>query len=86
MKSTDASGDWRVLCELASKEKDPEKLVDLVVRINRALEECHHGSNNYRGEVNIETVVRAKASTPADVNLDSYSITSQRFVRLEYDC
>jgi hypothetical protein len=40
MKNTNESDDWRVLCELASKEKDPEKLIDLVVKINQALEEC----------------------------------------------
>jgi hypothetical protein len=41
MKDTNGSEDWRVLCELASKEKDPEKLIDLVVKINQALEECN---------------------------------------------
>ena len=41
MRNTNESEDWRVLCELASKEKDPEKLIDLVVKINQALEECH---------------------------------------------
>jgi len=41
MKATNRSDDWRVLCELASKEEDPEKLIDLVVKINQALEECH---------------------------------------------
>ncbi len=40
MKDTNGSEDWRVLCELASKEKDPEKLIDLIVKINQALEEC----------------------------------------------
>jgi hypothetical protein len=37
MKDINGSEDWRVLCELASKEKDPEKLIDLVVKINQAL-------------------------------------------------
>lgn len=41
MRDTNGSEDWRVLCELASKEKDPEKLIDLVVKINQALEDCH---------------------------------------------
>ena len=31
--------DWRSLCELASKENDPQKLLDLITKINRALEE-----------------------------------------------
>jgi len=36
MKNTNRSDHWRVLCELASKEKDPEKLIDLIVKINQA--------------------------------------------------
>jgi hypothetical protein len=41
MTDTNPMEDWRVLCELASKEKDPERLVELIVKINRALEERH---------------------------------------------
>jgi hypothetical protein len=44
MKNTNGSEDWRVLCQLASKEQDPEKLIDLVVQINQALEESHQKS------------------------------------------
>jgi hypothetical protein len=29
--------DWRVLSEAASREQDPEKLIELVERLNRAL-------------------------------------------------
>src|SRR5215469_7235579 len=32
--------DWRSLCELASKENDPQKLLDLITRVNRVLDEC----------------------------------------------
>jgi hypothetical protein len=39
MTDTDRIQDWRVLCELASKEKDPKKLLDLVTKINQAIEE-----------------------------------------------
>lgn len=42
MKDTNVSEDWRVLCELASKENDPKKMLDLITRINQALEEFHH--------------------------------------------
>jgi hypothetical protein len=42
MKETTGSEDWLVLCELASKEKDPKKLLDLITKINQALEEFHH--------------------------------------------
>jgi len=41
MTDTNRIEDWRVLCELASKEKDPEKLIEVIMKINRALEECH---------------------------------------------
>jgi hypothetical protein len=85
MKSTNTSDDWRVLCELASKEQDPERLVELVVKINQALEECHPESHGYRPEVNIETVVPPKGSTFSDVSLDSYGMTSQCFLRPRYD-
>ena len=33
------NGDWRDLCEQASKEQDPEKLIEIVQRLNEALEE-----------------------------------------------
>ena len=42
MKDTNGQKDWLVLCELASKEKDPKKLLDLITKINQALEEYHH--------------------------------------------
>ena len=45
MKDTNGSEDWRVLCELASKEKDPKKMIDLITKINQALEELHHKSH-----------------------------------------
>jgi|GraSoiStandDraft_23_1057293.scaffolds.fasta_scaffold800733_1 hypothetical protein len=41
MKDTNLPNDWRSLCELASKEKDPQKLLDLVSRISRTLEESN---------------------------------------------
>ncbi len=42
MKDTNGSEDWRVLCELASKEQDPKKMLDLITKINQALDEFHH--------------------------------------------
>jgi hypothetical protein len=41
MKDTSNTHDWRSLCELASKETDPQKLLELITKINRALEQCH---------------------------------------------
>ena len=51
MKNVNGSDDWRVLCELASKEMDPKKLLDLITKINQALEESHQKSR-YHVNVN----------------------------------
>jgi len=40
MNDTNHSDDWLSLCEMATKEQDPRKLLDLIVRINQALESC----------------------------------------------
>lgn len=37
--STEYKQEWMRLCELASKEQDPEKLMELVREITRLLEE-----------------------------------------------
>ena len=39
MTDTSRIEDWRVLCELASKEKDPQKLLNLITKIIQALEQ-----------------------------------------------
>jgi hypothetical protein len=44
--------DWRTLSELAAKEEDPEKLMDLVQRLNKALDQeerarLHHISPSF---------------------------------------
>jgi len=46
MKDTRRSQDWRALCELASRELDPEKLIDLVTKINKALEDARQESGD----------------------------------------
>jgi len=43
MNDPDRSDDWRALCELAANEKDPQKLLNLISRISRALEENRQG-------------------------------------------
>ena len=39
MTDSNRTEDWRVLCELAAKEQNPQKLIDLIMKINQALEE-----------------------------------------------
>jgi hypothetical protein len=38
-RNTLRPGDWKLLAERASKEKDPEKLMSLVSELSRVLEE-----------------------------------------------
>ncbi len=66
MKNTNGSDDWRVLCELASKEKDPEKLIDIIVKINQTLEQSHQKSR-YQVEKNAYSYcVAPQLSQPAE--------------------
>jgi hypothetical protein len=38
MEEQKTPSDWRVLCELVSKEQDPDRLMELVRRLNDALD------------------------------------------------
>jgi hypothetical protein len=42
MEDSNHGDDCPSLCELASKENDPKKLLDLITKINQLLEEVHH--------------------------------------------
>ena len=78
MKDKAHSDDWRTLCELASKENNPQKLLHLLVQINRALEECNGRSQNDKTGLKTDTVL-----LPIDTihnDLDFYSCSP------EYDC
>ncbi len=66
MKNTNTSDDWRVLCELASKEKDPEKLIDLIVKINQVLEESHQKSRYHVNANGYSYCVAPQLSQPAE--------------------
>ena len=66
MKDTNRSDDWRVLCELASKEQDPEKLIDLIVQINQALEHSHQQSRDHVNANAYSYSVAAQLSQPAE--------------------
>jgi hypothetical protein len=64
MESTNRSEDWRVLCELASKEMDPDKLLDLVTRLNRALDE--HNQRSKCGKIKADTIMPPPKTTSAE--------------------
>ena len=88
MKDSNRSDDWRVLCELASKEKDPEKLIDLIVKINQALEECQQKprSHVYANAYSSLEECQQKPRSHVYANAYSYSVAPQLSQAAEYDC
>jgi hypothetical protein len=84
MKDIHGSQDWRALCELASKEHDPEKLLNLIVKINQALEECNRQSRVERMPIKIKNVF-LPANTFAESRLELPGVVFQQ-ATIEYDC
>ena len=56
--------DWRLLCEQASKESDPQRLLDLLTRINRALEKSHRESQREHRAFAIDNVLLQSTRAP----------------------
>ena len=66
MTDINGSEDWRALCELATKEKDLDKLIDLIAKINRALEKCYHNPG-YQADTTLSShTVAPQLSQPAE--------------------
>jgi hypothetical protein len=83
MTHTTGLEEWRVLCEMASKEMDSDKLMDLVGRINCALDHCNQRS--HKAKIELATVIPPRTSIAADENSCSYSI-AQVPLTAEHDC
>jgi len=83
MKDTNHSDDWRSLCELASKESDPQKLLDLISKINRALEECRQPKQPEQVSLR---VMPAATQASQGTDFDCYSFPGQSALAIEYDC
>jgi len=64
MTHTNGLEDWRVLCEMASKEMDSDKLLELVAKINDALD--NHNQRSKYGKIEIETIIPPQTSTAAE--------------------
>ena len=77
--------DWRSLCELASKENDPPKLMDLIRRINRALEECSQQRQTDKTSLKVDTVL-LPTSKSSQFGLDFCRFPGECFATVEYDC
>lgn len=76
--------DWRSLCELASKENDPQKLLDLITKINNALQEYGRHSNTKEAPLKVDTVLLPTSRSQND--LDFYRFPGEYFATVEYDC
>jgi hypothetical protein len=84
MKEIQGPQDWRALCELTSMEPDPEKLLDLIVKINQALEECNRQSRVEGMPIKIKNVL-LPANTFAESRLELPGVVFQQ-ATFEYDC
>lgn len=84
MKDTNRSDDWLSLCELASKESDPQKLLDLISKINRALEECRQRRQREQTSLKVDTGLLPRTASRTD--FDCYSFPRQPALAIEYDC
>jgi hypothetical protein len=85
MNDTNRSDDWRSLCELASKETDSQKLLDLISKINRALEERSRRAQTEQTSLMSDTVLLPTAAGRTDSAF--YSFPGQPSLNTaEYDC
>jgi len=85
MKDTSRTDDWRSLCEKASKETDPLKLVDLITKINRILEECHQQNRPEEASSKIDTVL-LPINKRSECDYDLYRFPGECAPAIEYDC
>ncbi len=84
MKDKSHSHDWRSLCELASKEKDPQKVLDLISKISRALEECNQRNRKEQTSFKVDTVLLAITAARTDSVFCNFP--GQPSLTVEYNC
>lgn len=85
MKDTSCTDDWRSLCEQASKESDPQKLLELITKINRVLEESQQRSRTDEASLKVD-VVLLPTSRSNQCDFDLYSFPGECSGAIEYDC
>jgi hypothetical protein len=84
MNDISRSDDWRTLCELASKEKDPQKLLDLISKISQALEECNQQNQKQQTSINVDTAVLQSVAEPT--LLSTAFLGEPSLNTVDYDC
>ena len=85
MKDTSRTDDWRSLCEQASKESDPQKLLELITKINSALEENQQRSRTDEVSLKVDTVL-LPTSGSSQYDFDLYRFPGEYSAAVEYDC
>jgi hypothetical protein len=85
MKDTGCTEDWRSLCERASQESDPQKLMELITKINRALEESHERGRTEEASFKVDTVL-LPTNKSSLYDFDLYRFPGVCSLALEYDC
>ena len=85
MKDTSHTDDWRLLCGQVSKESDPQKLLKLIRKINRALQECHHSSRPDELSSKVDTVL-LPISKSGKYDFDLSCLPEECAAGIEYDC
>ena len=86
MEDTSRGDAWLSLCELASKEPYPHKLLELITSINRALEDPDRMSRTGEASVKVDTVFAAHQQKLLTVGSIFYRFPAERPADLEYDC
>jgi hypothetical protein len=70
--------DWRELCRKAQEELDPDRLMDLIVEINKALDEQARRRKGNLAEINeLDTETESR---PSDLIFPKRSLTRPNFI------
>jgi hypothetical protein len=86
MMDTSTTDDWCSLCELASKETNPQKLLELITKINRALGECRRPRRQPdEASFRVATVLPL-ISKNSQHDCDLCDFPGECSVGIEYDC
>lgn len=78
MHEPESKADWRILCELASKEQDPEKLMVLIRKLNQALDEMFEQRGSKRATPKGCAALLGEPAELARLSLCSSSIARLR--------
>ena len=85
MKDTSRTDDWRLLCGQVSEESDPQKLLELIRKINCALQEYQGGSRPDELLFKVDTVL-LPISNSSQYEFGLCRFPEESDPAIEYDC